>query len=376
MKLQNKNILVISPEPWDHIFVSKHHYSTHLAKRGNIVYFLNPPSNTLSVEPSGIENLFVVNYKGFIGGLRFFPRFMRRFFMRTVFYKLQQLTKTCFHVVWAFDNSVFFDFHVFGKMTLTISHIVDPNQNFNTRLAAKTASICLCNTDLLRNRLSQWNKNVFKINHGYYVSQTSKNISLPGRNAIKAIYVGNLNIPYLDWEILCRLVGENANVDFIFVGPGFREPAVQSESRGQYKGLIASYSNFYDVGRVSSDSVQAYLRGGDILLVCYQERFQNDQTANTHKLMEYLGSGKVIVATFTAEYSDLRQQGLIAMSTQNREFPALFKDVLANLPFWNDSGKQRARIDIALENTYEKQIEKIENVLDYKARVVNEQHEI
>ncbi len=41
-----KTILLISPESWGKSFVSKHHYAVELAKKGNIVYFLNPPSDT------------------------------------------------------------------------------------------------------------------------------------------------------------------------------------------------------------------------------------------------------------------------------------------------------------------------------------------
>lgn len=41
----NKTILIISPEPWGKMMISKHHYALELAKLGNEVYFLNPPNN-------------------------------------------------------------------------------------------------------------------------------------------------------------------------------------------------------------------------------------------------------------------------------------------------------------------------------------------
>ncbi len=46
MKIINKTILFISPGPWGINHVSKHHYAIELAKIGNDVYFLNPPSDT------------------------------------------------------------------------------------------------------------------------------------------------------------------------------------------------------------------------------------------------------------------------------------------------------------------------------------------
>ena len=39
MILKDKSILIVSPEPWAHLFVSKHHYAVHLAQRGNKVFF-------------------------------------------------------------------------------------------------------------------------------------------------------------------------------------------------------------------------------------------------------------------------------------------------------------------------------------------------
>ena len=46
--LRNKTILIISPQPWDHIAISKHHYANELAARNNTVYFLEPPNPELS----------------------------------------------------------------------------------------------------------------------------------------------------------------------------------------------------------------------------------------------------------------------------------------------------------------------------------------
>ncbi len=45
MILDNKVILIISPQAWGKMFLSKHHYAIELAKLGNEVYFLNPPDN-------------------------------------------------------------------------------------------------------------------------------------------------------------------------------------------------------------------------------------------------------------------------------------------------------------------------------------------
>src|SRR5690606_833073 len=96
MKFKDKNVLIISPEPWDHIFVSKHHYAIHLAQRGNKVFFLNPPGDYEKIEKTEIVNVSCVYYKSFISGLRYFPSSLKRYFIRSKFKRLQDLCKVSF----------------------------------------------------------------------------------------------------------------------------------------------------------------------------------------------------------------------------------------------------------------------------------------
>jgi hypothetical protein len=360
VNLTNKNILLISPEPWDHIFVSKHHYAIHLAKRGNKVFFLNPHGGKLRLAPTNIENVSVVHYPGFMKGLRFLPPAIQRVFMRMVLRKLEALADIEFNVIWSFDNSVWYDFTIFSGDIITISHIVDPSQNFRIAVSAKTASVCLCNTELLKSRLGQYNKRVFKINHGYNEVHQKRQASLPGVNAVKAIYSGNLDIPYLDWEVMYRLVKENSDVDFIFLGPGYERPG-RSDSAILFKPLLASFANVYLIGKVASDLIPGYLESADILLICYQEQYHDDQASNPHKLMEYLGSGRVVVATFTKEFQLHRD--IMVMANQNSELPVLFKEVINDLGSYNLRELSDKRIAVAKENTYDKQIDRIEKII-------------
>src|SRR5215475_10747584 len=43
--LNNKTILILSPQSWGKMMLSKHHYAIALARKGNKVFFLNPPDN-------------------------------------------------------------------------------------------------------------------------------------------------------------------------------------------------------------------------------------------------------------------------------------------------------------------------------------------
>jgi len=357
LNLKNKNILLISPEPWNHIFVSKHHYATHLAKKGNKVFYLNPPSNSDRIEKIDFENLFSVHYTGFIKGLRFFPQFLQKHVIGKKFEQLQHLCKVKFDIVWSFDNSVFFDFSALPEEVFCISHIVDLNQDFEFKKAAKTADLCLGVSKPIVDKLKLYNNNSFYINHGFNEdnkSDQSAKIKLPGKERVKAFYAGNLNILYLDWDLVKACVNKFSNVDFVFAGPW---------RNNDIKDMLSSKNNFHYLGVLSSSELSKYYQCSDILLIIYKYSEFPDQLSNSHKMMEYLASGKMILATWTEEYQLLAKRGLIKMAKTDEDYVEMFSAIINNIGFWNSEKMQEERKKFAKKNTYNNQIKAIEKIL-------------
>lgn len=359
MKVISKNILLISPEPWDHIFVSKHHYAIHLSKRGNSVFFLNPPTRTkISIQSTQYSNLKQINYSGFIPGLRFLPKIIKRTIIKRMIEKFEKFCAVQFDIIWSFDNSVFYDLSNLPQAVIKISHIVDLNMDFNVRVAAKTSSICFCTTSRIKKRLGKYNNNTFMINHGLSLPEKDVAVTiLPGENRLKAVYVGNLLMKYLDWKILLQAAIKMSDVDFIFFGPG--ASSFDESSFDQDKKKIHDLHNVYFPGRISSDKIPAVLRASDVLLIAYKENHHSDQ-ANPHKVMEYLYSGKPIVATYTEEYAE---KDLLQMTYRNHEWSGLLREVVSNLDKYNARDLADRRIAFALDNTYDQQIDRIEILL-------------
>ena len=352
MELKNKNILLISPEPWEHIFVSKHHYATHLAARGNKVYFLNPPTaQKLTMTETKYKGMFLLDYIGFVKGLRVFPKFIQRRLMRKKFNELQEQCKTSFDIVWSFDNSVFFDFDALPGNVLKICHIVDLNQNFETARAASTADVCFGTTKHIVKRLGQYNNNTHFINHGYNAVKQPEEIRLIGKNQVKVVYAGNLDIAYIDWITINKIVKNTPTVDFLFIG------------KKETENTIFKQSNVYHLGVLPAHQLPSYYMRADVLMLCYNAEEYSQQLANPHKMMEYLGSGKTVLATKTLEYEGIANKGLIAMSNKNEEFSSLFHTLMNDLENWNSDEKSQQRITYALDNTYDKQIDKIEALI-------------
>ena len=359
--IRNKHILLISPEPWSHIFVSKHHYALSLSRAGNFVYFLNPPAQEMGISGTEFPDLYVVSYRKFVKGLRFFPGWFQRLAMRIKFTQIQSMCNVKFDVVWSFDNSVFFDFSFLPTNVLKICHVVDLNQNFQIKKAASTASFCFCTTERIRQRVLQFNARVTKINHGCNLPPETDANSWSSSERPTALYAGNMRMPFIDWMVLKELVSAHPEVDFLFLGPddGVSRASALMEAA---KEAVLGSPNVRTIGKVGHESLQYYYRQADLLLIAYQEEFHQDQ-ANPHKMMEYLGSGRMVVCTFTEEFVDVSEAGLILMSRRNADFLRFFDLALKNFQFWNSDALRMARQRFALENTYEMQIARIEKII-------------
>ncbi|MBF6650302.1 hypothetical protein [Methylobacter sp. BlB1] len=358
----NKTILLISPEHWEGHFVSKHHYATTLASLGYRVYFLNPPDNKLSeilIKNTVYDNLWVISAPIVAKGLRFYPALFRRWMEARWLQQLEDQIRSAFSIVWLFENSRFFDMNFAGSR-LKIYHQVDSNQNFHIPVAAASADICFCTTNYIKKVIEPFNNKVFKIHHGFSSSLTKKPLSEEQRalftqSKLNVVYIGNLDISFLDIDLLVSLIKRYPHIYFHLVG-----------HYSENKKLFSACSAFENViwwGKVESTLIPSILAECDIQLLLYKAENQQDkeQLANPHKVMEYLESGKITVATYTDEYKD--KLYLLEMVDNSKDYESTFQKVLENLDFYNSMEKQQQRIEFAKNNSYEKQLEKISSLL-------------
>ncbi len=350
------SILIISPEDWDAHTVSKHHYAMTLAVRGEEVFFLNPPIDSLAGitirQLEGQPNLHVVSAPRVAPGLRFYPALLRRFLERRWLARLEKAACTKFTTIWLFENSRFFDMRFAGNR-LKIYHQVDLNQDFRPAEAALRSDISFCTTDLIKERLLPFNPRVYKIHHGVAMvanpsSLTDVQLDRFERKVPHAVYIGNLDMLYLDMDLLANIARQFCDVQFHFVG-GYKKD-------GPLRRLVAGLPNVVWWGKVESALIPAILDRADILLVTYQAARYKDQ-ASPHKFMEYLASGKIIVATYTDEYKDKRH--LLEMVDDSEDFNATFKKVINNLDEYNSPEKQAQRVEFAHAHSYDRQVNRI-----------------
>lgn len=343
---KNKNILLVSPEPWNHLYISKHHYAIELAKNNN-VYFLNPPARSFGLSRIGILNLWVVDYTRFPKGLRFFPAILQRFLMKIKFRKLEEMAGVQFDCIWSFDNSVFFDFNFLERKILSISHIVDYSQDFQFSKAASTATLCLGVSPNIVEKLSIYNNKSFLMPHGVSLNHDEVGVELPGNNKVKALYAGNLDSKYISRPLLLTLVDQHPDVDFIFLGSGGRSWLTKE--------------NCFLGGVIPAEKLLNYLVKANLLLIAYDSVRYPNQITNSHKLLDYLASGVVVVSTFLKDYADKRH--LVEMANSEEEFINLFELVVKNLANYNTPEKMAMRREFASRNSYAARLYELENIL-------------
>ena len=358
----HNQILLISPESWNGHFVSKHHYAITLANRGYKVYFLNPPNNSLkrlSIEQTKYDNLWQISAPQVAKGLRFYPKVLRNYVERIWLENLEKNIGKTFTTVWLFENSRFYSMDFAGKRT-KVYHQVDANQNFHMREVGISADVCFCTTDYIKNDLLHVANKVHKIHHGVTLNNdvynlTKEQLQYFAGDTLHAVYIGNLDISYFDIEVFTILVRTFPDVTFHLVG-NF------SKNKTLYM-TCEKYKNIKWWGRVDSHLLPTILAMSDIQLLVYKSTNNEDkkQLASPHKLMEYLASGKVTIATYTDEYKDKRD--LLEMVDDSHEYLAKFTEVVNYLEVYNSTEKQKQRMDFAKEHSYEKQLDKIVSYL-------------
>ncbi len=363
MNLKNKTILLISPEAWGTSFVSKHHYATTLAARGNRVYFLNPPGKKFGIKEIDM-NLFVVDYKPFVRGINRLPSPIRDKIASIDITKIKRLAKIVqLDIVWSFDPYRFQNLKLF-KARFSIYHTVDLHtcKHLENQIANSSMLVLGVADMILEAIKTQTPKH--KINHGLNSAMSDypfeKNIS---SQKVKIGYVGNLHSQYLDTTTLTRLIKKHREWEFHFMGPYQASNLSRNELNKSFINFLINQGNCTLHGAIAPQSLPAYLNNCHLLLICYNVLENNSAgTSNSHKILEYMASGRTVVSTFLDEYKDM--SGLIELANNGNDYIEKVEHVVKNMAHYNSPEKQQARQAWAQENTYEKQIERIELIIN------------
>jgi hypothetical protein len=93
----------------------------------------------------------------------------------------------------------------------------------------------------------------------------------------------------------------------------------------------------------------------DAFLVCYDYNHDKNECSNSHKIMEYLSTGKPIISTRVSMYDDLN---LFPMMTtfDNTDFPSFFNRQIKEWTSISTLSHFEKRVAFANKNTYSNKV--------------------
>jgi glycosyltransferase involved in cell wall biosynthesis len=204
-------------------------------------------------------------------------------------------------------------------------------------------------SELLFNKMQRYNKNVIKIFNASNPNMfAGKNFKKPDDMIkFKGAIVGCIG-KFDDWydlEFVDKLAKLNKNKNFVFVGPVMR-PIDNIKSK-----------NIFYLGQKKYTEIPNYIHSFDVCIIPYKNIERIKTVDMPLKLLDFLSSGKPVIAkniNFIAEYNHLYK-----ICNTIEDFNVKLNSYLTR----SDSYK-KARIQFALQNSWEKRAEEISNWLE------------
>jgi hypothetical protein len=356
MNWENSRVLILSPEKWGQAWVSKHHYAYELTKQGASVLFVNPPGEKWKAE-TPMENIKVISYRH-TRGLNKSPEFLRDFINMKLISKLYDFAEIDKpDVIWSFDPFRFQNLKLF-KARKAIYHLVDKHHISLEKSAVTSADLALATSKTLIN-IRDYSK-VKVIGHGVSGKFQNQNKILNGNGKLNAGYIGNLQSQWLDLELVEKAIRSFPTIQFNFAGPDDKTKSTVLNSKTIFNQIRDRYDNVNLLGPINEE-LPRFLSSMDLLLLFYK-KIDGSYPANSHKILEYLSSGKTILSLPIIDYQE--RKDLIEFSNSHQEYIQKLHEIVDNLDVYNSARNQKLRKEFASQFTYEKQLKQISELLN------------
>jgi len=365
--LLNKNIVIFSPQPWNHIYVSKHHYALALAKQNNVWFISAPEKKAGAIKIQTCEgSLHIIHYNFWL------PERIK-FKMPYLYKKVlsQHIAKIIARVAGQVDVCIdfgcyqFFDNLDFIDASHKIFFPVDDRQDMKIIMRGADHLFSV-SANVLEKFRSHGVDGTF-INHGLsesFAAVAKESLIRPRNSAssrrLRVAYSGNLFIPFLDIAVLEKIISAHPLVEFHLFGS--IEVNKSIDSHVHWWEFLNAASNVRLRGFVNPEQLSNAYDEMDAFLLCYKPDYRNYHAENSHKVLEYMSTGKVLVSTYLSIYWG---NELIKMSPKdmNHQLPDIFSEVLMNIEAWNSPELEKKRIEFALQHTYKEQLARITEVI-------------
>lgn len=357
-------ILIISPQPWEGLQLSKHHYARALSKMGHDVWFLNPPTKwTLKAQKSWIseeDNVQILHSKLPLPfRLISWSKFMKSYLLERWIIHVKDVVGRI-DMVWNFDNysGRIQSLKPFGAKH-NLLHIVDNSPgmavgDLESDMVVGVTPAVLSNIKTTRSK--------YHVPHAIspLFVENSRCEYKPGYDKIRIGYFGNLSFYALDYSFIIKAINKMDNVEWHFWGP-MNHHADLGADHSLFLKLLQTKDNVFWHGSKTTKKLISDVRQKRInsFMLFYRTEIVEARGGDSNKIREYLSFGIPILSHLIKQFSDT---GLIEMPEKSDKWTIdHFERKLHNLAF--DSVQAEKQRNNSREVTYEINGEKILSLL-------------
>jgi glycosyltransferase involved in cell wall biosynthesis len=257
-------------------------------------------------------------------------------------------------------------------------HMMDISSYAHLPPETSSADICFGVTDSLVKFLQPSGRPVYFINHGLSKRFIEKNIAAlatgrEGANGRQIIvgYVGNLLMGAIDRPTMIRVVRDHPEIRFIFWGQykvgQDKLDAHRVPEAIQFVEALEQAPNVVLKGPVAPEVLSKEIEVADCFWLCYKKETTGIwEGSNSHKLLEYLITGKPVITHKVETYEHYEDILYMVKDMHNDNYPQLFDRIVSDLARYSSEPLRKGRIEMALANAYENQIKYIESKIAEK----------
>lgn len=359
-----KTIVILSPDAWGIMKVSKMHFAIELANRGHKVFFVNPPRSLadgqrcLAERVPGTGQLSVIH----LNDNRF------RISLREKLLPLYKIVESGFircvkkisgpiDELWNFNPHVFINPNKFySKRNLLF--VYDRFTGRGIHHAAQNSDMIFSVAENILRQFEHVPKKKVLLNHALapaFVMRNGYQVTGGTNLKTKVGYVGNLFRQGIDKKVFLKIIEDHPDMEFHIWGPSSFEKNNLSSHDAPVgtKVFIESLNQQSHVmmhGIVPVEQLAEEIQAMDAFLFVYNPATDINQASNAHKLMEYLSTGKAVIAMHVSRFAE--NNLLVMDKADGGNFPRFFSEAVNNLDIHNASAEQDRRRNFALSNTY------------------------
>lgn len=378
-----RTIVILSTEPWGKMLLSKMHFALELVRKGNKVFFVNPPrqqpGKKLAVigevmEGGSLTIILTNTVRGSLflrHKLFFLYRMLNRCYVRAI----KKLVGSKIDEVWSFNANQYTDLGPF-EAEKSIVLLYDLYQGAHIFKAIEKADALISVSQVILDFYKDTPPPKLFIQHGlgpHFADKSRQRLRMEDfgvdGDKIKVGYTGNLLRAGINIAVAVEIIGRHPEIEFHFWGPhsmkdnnvndaGFQaSPELQS-----FLEFLHGRENVFLHGVVGQQELAEKLFEMDAFLFIYSPKREVNGASNAHKLLEYISTGKVVIATHVSSYAGTDLLVMCDIREEER-LPEMFDRTIKDLSLHNAKEKQIRRISFALDNTYARQVERVQQFI-------------